>query len=90
VPRSPGRSGRPWRRIRAQVLDACNVCWWCGHVGADAVDHVIPLARGGPPLDPANLRPIHGVRGCPTCKVKCNSARGDSLRRPAAQGSRVW
>jgi hypothetical protein len=89
-----GRSGRPWRRLRAQILGDSDVCWWCGHGGADAVDHVIPLSRGGPPLDPANLRPIHGVAGCPHpgCGLRCNSVRGDRLSPPRSDAarSRSW
>lgn len=87
-----GLSGRPWRRIRAQVLADSDVCSWCGHAGADAVDHVVPRSRGGPKLDPANLRPIHGVTGCPTCQVRCNSVKGNSLspRLPHVQRSRSW
>jgi 5-methylcytosine-specific restriction endonuclease McrA len=67
-----GRRGRPWRRIRQQVLDACNVCWLCGQPGADTVDHIIPLsvlkATGRMELaeDPGNLRSAH---------ARCNSRR---------------
>jgi 5-methylcytosine-specific restriction endonuclease McrA len=88
----PGLSGRPWKRARARVLADSDVCWWCGHGGADAVDHVVPRSLGGPVLDPANLRPIHGVTGCPACKVKCNSVRGNRLqpRVGHARSSRRW
>ncbi|WP_433445665.1 HNH endonuclease [Nonomuraea sp. CA-141351] len=89
--RSKGRSGRPWRRVRAQVLAASRICWLCGHDGADTVDHVIPLSLGGDPLDLANLRAAHGVRGCPTCGRKCNSARGNRMTTgPAPLQSRAW
>jgi len=69
--RGPGRTGRPWLRMRAFVLarDA-GVCWMCGHSGAGAVDHVVPLAQGGDPLDPANLRAIH---------TRCNSRKGSRV-----------
>lgn len=81
--RNPGRTGRPWRRVRAAVLESNDVCWLCGTPGADSVDHVIPLSKGGPELDPANLRPAHG---------RCNSARKDTLGPPKRQraGSRQW
>jgi 5-methylcytosine-specific restriction enzyme A len=44
------------RRILDRYLGCCHVC---GKVGADQVDHVIPLAEGGAD-DEANLAPIHG------------------------------
>jgi 5-methylcytosine-specific restriction endonuclease McrA len=78
--RDPGRTGRPWRRIRAQVLAVSTVCWLCGKPGATTVDHVIPLNRGGAPLDPRNLRPAHRW---------CNSRKGDQPAEPVAT-SRVW
>lgn len=90
MPRNKGRSGRPWRRIRAQILAASTTCWICGHGGADTVDHVIALSKGGDPLDPANLRPAHGVRGCATCGRKCNSSKGASTAPPAPRASRAW
>jgi 5-methylcytosine-specific restriction endonuclease McrA len=88
--RSRGRSGRPWRRVRAQVLAASRTCWICGHGAADTVDHVIALSKGGDPLDPANLRPAHGVKGCPVCGRKCNSSKGAKTTLPAPRSSRAW
>lgn len=70
-----GRQGRPWRRMRAAVLAASDVCWICGHQGADSVDHLHPLARGGSALDPSNLAPAHH-NPCPTCGRRCNASRG--------------
>jgi len=75
--RSAGRSGRPWRRVRAQVLRASDVCWICGHPGSDTVDHLVPLSMGGPPLDRSNLAPAHGVNPCGSCGRRCNPSRGD-------------
>lgn len=85
-----GRQGRPWRRMRAAVLAASDLCWICGHHGADSVDHLRPLARGGPPLDPDNLAPAHH-RPCPSCGRRCNTSRGagrgtDPDSGPATQG----
>ncbi|MER5882705.1 HNH endonuclease [Streptomyces sp. NPDC001941] len=74
-----------YRKTRARVLAESDVCILCGHGLADAVDHVIPVARGGT-SDPDNLAPIHGVAGCPTCGRKCNSEKGD---RPLAQVTRL-
>lgn len=86
-----GRTGRPWRRIRTAVLAASDVCWVCGHGGARAVDHVVPLSSGGPPLDPGNLRPIHGNEECPDCKVNCNAVKGDRVNMTQRERrSRAW
>lgn len=78
-----GRRGRPWRRIRAQVLDGNPPCHICGKPGADTVDHIVPLSEGGNPLDPANLRPA--------C-VSCNSRRGQALAqaRKRRQSVPAW
>lgn len=77
-----GRHGRPWRRIRAQVLATSTQCWICGHPGADTVDHIIPLSLGGDPLDIANLRPAHH---------SCNSRRGNKISPPRPTNtSRRW
>lgn len=79
--RSKGRTGRPWRRVRQQILAASDVCWLCGKSGATTVDHVIPVSHGGPLRDPANLRPAH---------LSCNTARGNRMRRPRQPMSREW
>jgi 5-methylcytosine-specific restriction endonuclease McrA len=86
MPRSKGRTGRPWRRIREQVLAASTICHLCGHAGADTVDHVIPVSKlpHNHPLvrDPANLRPAHR---------SCNSAKGAGRKpTPKPQTSRNW
>ena len=65
-------------RARVAVLAASDVCWLCGHVGADQADHVLPRALGGPST-PANLRPAHGSAPCSTCGVRCNQVRGARL-----------
>jgi 5-methylcytosine-specific restriction endonuclease McrA len=88
-----GRAGRPWRRLSAQVKARARngePCWLCGHridtrLGpldplSFAVDHVIPLARGGSPHDPSNLRPSHR---------RCNARKGDR-EAPAVRTSRAW
>ena len=62
-----GRATAQWKRVRQAILTASDICWMCGRPGADTIDHVVPLARGGT-NDPQNLRPAHGRRqpwGCP-------------------------
>ena len=70
-----------FRQLRARVLAESDVCIVCGHGGADSADHVHPVSKGGARVDPDNLAPIHGVKGCPVCLRKCNSEKGD---RPLA------
>lgn len=68
--------GRRRQERNAKILAASDVCHICGHPEADAVDHVVALARGGSDTDPANLKPAHH-RPCPTCGHPCNLAKGD-------------
>lgn len=96
MPRSKGRTGRPWRRVREQVLAESDICHLCGHAGSGDVDHALPLATlqamGIDPRDPEHLRPAHGSRSrCPTCGRCCNQSKGDKLTFTLApQGSRDW
>jgi 5-methylcytosine-specific restriction endonuclease McrA len=95
MPRSKGRTGRPWRRARAAVLAASNTCWRCGHridltlpAGhpyAATVDHVIRLVDGGAPLDPANLRPAHN-----RCNARAGASKHHTTAKPDATTSRTW
>ena len=75
-------------------------CWMCGrpidyeftrarplHRLAGTAHHIIRLAQGGDPLDPANLAPAH--RGCNTSES--NKLRGGKARRRrAVRTSRSW
>lgn len=74
------------RRNRT-ILAASTVCHICGHEGADEVDHVVPLARGGSE-DASNLRPAHGQQPCPTCGRKCNRSKGAKPYAPIIRHSR--
>lgn len=77
VPRSKGRTGRPFRRLRDRLKNSGASCWVCGQPidlslpwwqpGAFSVDHVVPLSLGGAPLDPSNVVPAHR---------RCNQLRG--------------
>lgn len=75
MPRSRGRTGRPWRsasaavRARAAAGEPCCRCG--GQIDVTlpprtrwsfSVDHLVPLSRGGDPLAPGNLAPCH--HGC--------------------------
>lgn len=74
--RSTGRSTRPFRRARAQVLSDSDICCICGHPGSDSVDHTIPRSVSLELAEDAdNLRPAHH-EPCPTCGQRCNRVRG--------------
>ncbi len=76
------RNTRRYRKVAKLVLAASDRCWICKRHGANTVDHVVPIALGGNPYDPANMRPAHR---------KCNSRRGANLPKPALRGaSREW
>jgi 5-methylcytosine-specific restriction endonuclease McrA len=59
-----------WRTLRKQLLTTNPDCAYCGQP-ATTLDHLIPISKGGPPLDPTNL--------IPACNP-CNASRGN---RPA-------
>lgn len=67
---SESGSTRAWRRLRAAVLARDKGrCHYCGGLGADSADHVMPRARGG--LDEmGNLVAAH---------LRCNKAKGDRV-----------
>ena len=70
--------GRGWQKIRDRILRASDVCYICGKVGADSVDHVVPKAKGGTD-DPSNLRPAH--------MHPCNRAKSDRDYAPIVRRS---
>ena len=79
-------SGSARQRVNARILAASDVCHICGHGGANQVDHVIALARGGTE-DASNKRPAHGKTPCPTCGVVCNQSKGDRDFAPVIRRS---
>lgn len=73
------RRGPQYVRWRAEVHAMWGYdCHICGHPDAHTADHLVPLsAWGNQPYDARLSRPAHGIEGCPTCHVKCNSSRGN-------------
>ncbi|MEU4590055.1 HNH endonuclease [Micromonospora aurantiaca (nom. illeg.)] len=79
--RTAGRKGRPWRRLCAQVYATETHCIRCGRYvdqtlpprtpQSRSVDHKVPLAQGGQPLDRRNVGLAH---------LGCNSRAGAHLR----------
>ena len=47
-----------YKAIRRRLLTGRPICHLCGIPGADSLDHVIPLSRGGT-NEMSNLRPAH-------------------------------
>lgn len=73
-----------WRKVRAAVLERdggrCQIRGPHCRGTATQVDHVIPRAAGGSPLDPRNLRSV--------C-AKCHSER-PQVQRTRLNTSRNW
>lgn len=102
MPRSKGRTGRPWRRAAQRLRDETDVCWICGHGGAVTIDHEPSLktleALGLDPRDPQYLRIAHGSRGratpnpCPQGCGYCNQRKGTqaNFTLPNVTPSRNW
>jgi len=71
-------TGRPWRRLRDEVLRDAPLCVECDRIGrvelAVEVDHRIPLALGGS-NDRTNLQPL--CRACHTAKTACDTAQAN-------------
>ena len=88
-------SGRKRQERNRRILAASDVCHICGHQGADAVDHVLPLGpvKDDPvelarrDTDPANLKPAHHDVPCPTCGERCNRSKGDRPWAPIIRRS---
>lgn len=85
--------GIAWERRRAAIFADSRICHICGHDGSDAIDHVVPLDRGGT-NHITNLKPAHHTLPCETCGKKCNRLKSNkefapivrdsgSLRRPS-------
>lgn len=58
------RKGQANLELNRRILAESTVCHICGHDGADAVDHVIPIAAGGSD-GRENRRPAHHNKPCP-------------------------
>ena len=74
-------TGRARQERNRRILAASDVCHICGQPGADSVDHVVALARGGTE-DPSNLRPAHH-----DVPPFCNRLKGDRDHAPIIKRS---
>lgn len=66
-------TGRQRTERNRRLLAQNDVCYICGKPGADSIDHVIPLAKGGRDVI-SNLRPAH--------QNPCNRAKSDKDHAP--------
>ena len=74
---------RVWAFVRWLVFERDGWrCVECGRKGRLEVDHIRPIARGGAPLDPANLRTL-----CRGCHVEITAKQN---RKPPAPERLVW
>lgn len=72
-----------WSRARRQVFKRDRYrCVLCGKAGRLECDHVRPLAKGGAPYDPENLRTL-----CRDCHIQA-TAKGN--RRPLGAKAAAW
>ena len=83
-----GRNTATRDKHRAVILKASTICWLCGHDGADAVDHKIPLDSAKDDAERRHLdqlwnkAPAHHDVKCPTCGHKCNREKSNKLVAP--------
>lgn len=73
--------GRPWQRLRIDVLDAEPLCRPCTKAGklnvlATEVDHIVPTRGVNDPrhYDQSNLQPL--CKSCHSRKTVADTARG--------------
>lgn len=96
--RSRKRNGARWRAIEAQVLATEQTCALCGewvlrHLDrtrdprAAVIDHDIPVSRGGPEYDRANLHLMH--RSCNRWKDRMTLAEARAALAGAASSSAI-
>lgn len=73
---------RRWQLLRLRIFKRDGWrCVACGKAGALECDHVVPLAKGGAPYDPANLQTL--CRGCHVAKTREDTGHGPDPARDA-------
>ena len=93
------RTTARWKRIRLAVLAHATHCAACGrplrhdlkspHPLSPSVDHIHPVALGGDPYDPGNVRAMHFG-----CNASLGARLGNAIRRAKLdrtnRSSRSW
>lgn len=94
------RNGHRIRQLRARVLTEERDCRLCGrpvdktltnpNPAAPVIDHLTPVARGGPEYDRQNLGLMH--RACNRTKstMTLEEALGHATPKPPIQASPGW
>lgn len=91
-------TGRPWRRLREQVLQRDNYLCQCAECAkrfvpleATEVDHIIPLAKGGSDK-PENLRAMnkdcHAAKTLRDSGIEPKESRAERRQRAGDHWSR--
>ena len=79
---------RSTKERNKRILAACDICHICAEPGADAVDHVVPLAKGGAD-EMWNLRPAH--HNVPNSQgIRCNRVKAAKQPAITLTTSRDW
>ena len=77
--------GRARAERNRRILKDSDICHICGEPGADGIDHVIPLARGGTEHR-SNLKPAH--HNVPNSEGRyCNREKSDKEFAPIVRRS---
>ena len=80
-----GLSGSAQQKLHKAVLrEAGFICYRCGLAGADTVDHIIAIWKGGAKRDRGNLGAIH-QEPCHDEKTKAENAERAATRRSRAR-----
>lgn len=69
---------RRYRKLRAAILAESDICYICGKPGANSVDHVVPIAKGGKNTR-ENMKPAH--------MFPCNRSKGTRDYAPIVRRS---
>ena len=76
-------NAKAWQRVRRLALERDGWrCVTCGRAGRLEVDHVIPLDRGGPPLELSNLQTL--------CRSPCHFAKTGAENSTAGPERLAW
>ena len=88
-------NGHRRRSIRARLLATQDVCAICGrpidkslktpHPLSPEVDEIVPVSKGGDPLDMRNCRLVHRL-----CNQKRGNKASTSASLPVTEHSRDW
>jgi 5-methylcytosine-specific restriction protein A len=78
-----GISGSAQQTLHQSILERDGrICYVCHLPGADTVDHVIPIWKGGAKVDPSNLAAIH-ADPCHAEKTIAENRERSALRAAA-------